>query len=606
MSQQEQILSDQILTTKKDDSAFQTYKRLLKSLRPYVGGFIVAILGIVMYAVIDGTFFKYLIPNLIDKGFVASNPEFLQKAPLYILGLFLLRGMATFFTTYFMGYVGRSVVRDFRCKMLKHMMRLPVSFFQSRPAGDLISKINYDAEQVASSLSNAISDTLRGFFLLISLVVVMFSISWRITIIVMLVAPILGVYFKYISNRMRKYSFGVQETMGDVTKVAGEIVQGYTVVKSFGAMDYETARVEKVTNKNRKQELRMFFATASSIPLMQFIGASALSLLVFLATTDTIKLTAGEFTGIFSAMLNLLRPIKQVAAVNSVLQRGIAAAQSIFGLLDELPEPDFGKIEVKRVNGKIDFNHVYFNYKSYNDSTDKSSTTSNPNNFVVKDLNFTINPGEVVALVGHSGSGKSTLASLLPRFHDIDHGKILIDNVDIRDYKIDSLRDQIALVSQEVTLFNDTILNNIAYGIEEQYTEAQIDAAVKAAFVDEFTDKLPEGMNTLVGDQGTLLSGGQRQRIAIARAILKDAPILILDEATSALDNQSERYIQKALSGFMKNRTTLIIAHRLSTIENADKIMVLDNGEIVEVGTHQSLIEQNGLYAKLHSMNFSE
>lgn len=604
----------------KKINALKIYMRLLKAVKPYTMAIVLSVFGLAILAFVDGYLFKTLIPNIVDKGFVEKNPEFFVRAPIYILSLFLIRGFSTFLTTYCMGYVGRNTVKDFRCKMLKHIMHLPVSFFQANSAGELLSKINYDAEQVSESISGAISDTVRGLFILISMVVVMFLISWRISLLVLVVGPILGVYFRYVSSKMRIHSIRVQKTMGDVTQVAGEIINGYQVIKGYGGVEYENNRTEVVTKNNTKQEMRMFFATASSIPLMQFIGASALALLVYLATMPSINLSAGEFTGIFGAMLGLLRPIKQVAAVNSVLQRGIAAASSIFALLDQKPEEDFGQIAIKRVQGSIVFKNVYFNYQSRSKlkasqakvAPTRAKDASNIHNGSVDDIenvltniNFTIKPGEVVALVGSSGSGKSTIASLLPRFYNIASGEILLDGIDIKNYKLQDLREQIALVTQDVILFNDTIANNIAYGCIEKFTQEQILAAAKAAHVSEFALKLRDGLDTVIGDRGILLSGGQKQRIAIARAILKNAPILILDEATSALDTESERYIQQALSHVVKNRTTIVIAHRLSTIENADQILVLENGAIVESGAHLELIKKNSRYRELHSMQFS-
>lgn len=599
--------------------AFKIYLRLLKNIKRYKMAVFLVLFGLIAYAGAEAILYRFLVPRIIDEGFGQRNPEFLKFAPIFILVIFMSRGLANFLVTYFMGYIGRSTVRDYRCSMLETMMRLPVSFFQSRSSGELISKVNYDAEQVAASISNALTDALRGVLLLVAMLWVMFSINWKITSLALLIGPIIAIYLKSVSKRMRVYSTKVQNSMGDVTQVANEVVDGYQVIKSFDGIDYETKRIKRVTENNRKREMKMYFATAVSIPVTQCLGSITLSVLIYFSTLETIKLSAGEFAGMFGALLMMLRPMKQIAAVNSVLQKGIAAAESIFKLLDEEPEKDFGTKKLDNVAGEIKFENVYFSYEKAledlikpdcdNDNIAKLPLNNNDasimKEYVLRDINFHVKPGENVALVGPSGSGKSTIAALLPRFFNVTKGTICIDGIDINNYCLRDLRRQIAVVTQEVILFNDTIANNIAYGSKTKSTKTEIYQAAKAAFVTEFTDKLPDGINTEIGENGVKLSGGQRQRIAIARAILKNAPILILDEATSALDTESERYIQKALDRVVKNRTTLIIAHRLSTIESVDKILVIDAGRIIEFGSHKELISKDSSrYARLRAAQF--
>lgn len=580
-------------------TSLQVYRRLLKAALPYWWAFALGVFGNALIATSDGCITYYFKP-LIEKGFIERDELFIRWIPVVIITFFIARGFAYFLSSYFMSWVGRSVVRDFRRKMVSHLMCLPAKFYDQRTAGELLSKINYDTDQVAAAISDSITTAIRGIFTTVSLIVVMYQLNQRVTLLLLIAIPILAVYISKISRRMRRHSGDIQKTMGRMTHVAGEVIAGYKVIRTFGGTEYEDKRFLEATDANWTQEMKMTSTAAASVSGMQFIGVCALVAFLFLATLEESSIlgtamTAGTFVSMAMAILSMLRPIKQVAVVNSALQRGIAGAKSIFALLDETPEQNTGTIPIKRAIGEIAFSDVYFHYPS-----------SEKNESVLKGINFIAKPGETVALVGRSGSGKSTMASLIPRFYDSQSGMITLDGQNIQTFNLMDLRRQIALVTQQVTLFNDTVANNIAYGDKREATRAEIIHAAKLAHALEFIELLPKGFDTEVGENGVRLSGGQRQRIAIARAILKDAPILILDEATSALDTESEHYIQAALETLMKDRTTLVIAHRLSTIERADKVLVLEQGKIVEWGTHQSLIQKNGRYASLQRAKFEE
>ncbi len=580
-------------------SSMQVYRRLLKAATPYWWAFALGILGNALIATSDACITYYLKP-LIERGFIERDELFIRWIPLVIMTFFIARGMAYFLASYFMSWVGRSVVRDFRRKMIAHLMHLPAAFYDQRTSGELLSKINYDTDQVAEAISEAITSAIRGILTTVSLVVVMFKLNSRMTFLLLFAVPILAIYINKISRRMRNHSGQIQVTMGQVTHVAGEVISGHKVIQTFGGRDYENKRFEAATNANWTQEMKMTATAASSVSGMQFIGVCALALFLYLATLEPgsilgTAMTAGTFAAMATAILGLLRPIKQVAVVNSTLQRGIAGAKSIFSLLDEKSEQNEGKEHIGRAVGEIAFHNVHFHYPSFEKKQE-----------VLKGINFVVKPGETVALVGLSGSGKSTVVSLLPRFYDCQQGVITLDKKDIRTLDLEDLRRQFALVTQHVTLFNDTVTNNIAYGDMRKASKAEIMRAAKLAHALEFVERLPKGFNTEIGENGVRLSGGQRQRIAIARAILKNAPILILDEATSALDSESERHIQAALEILMKNRTTFVIAHRLSTIERADKVLVLEQGIVVESGTHQELLLKNGRYAALQRAQFND
>lgn len=589
-------------------SSVQIYKRLLKAALPYWWAFLLGILGNALIATSDGCLTYYFKP-LLEKGFINRDPVFIRWIPYVIIGFFLARGFAYFLANYFMSWVGRSVVRDFRGKMIAHLMKLPAGYYDSKTTGELLSKINYDTDQVSEAISEAITSSIRGVLTTVSMVFVMYQLNSRITLILLIAVPILATYINKISRRMRRHSGQIQITMGKVTHVAGEVINGYKVIKNFGGMDYENQRFSEASAANWSQEMKMAATSSSSVTGMQLIGVCALALFLFLATLEPghllgTTMSAGDFIAMATAILGLLRPIKQVAVVNSTLQRGIAGAKSIFALLDEKPEDNFGQKKLVRAKGEVVFDNVYFEYSDNNASSNNASSAVL--NSVLKGIHIEIKPGETVALVGRSGSGKSTLASLLPRFYDCQKGKITLDGIDIKEFELNNLRRQFALVTQQVTLFNDTIANNIAYGDMRGVPFESIRHAAELSYALEFIEKLPNGFQTEIGENGIRLSGGQRQRIAIARAILKDAPVLILDEATSALDTESEQYIQAALETLMKDRTTLVIAHRLSTIERADKVLVLENGSIIESGTHLELIQSNGRYASLQKAHVYE
>lgn len=579
---------------KPDGDAMVIYRRLLTYAKPFWPLIIIAFLANMLYSSVD-SIFAYLLKPLINKGFVAPDQEFLAWIPFIIIGLFAIRAVMSLAGQYFMGKVARNVVLRFRCEIFQQLLRLPCQYYDRSSSGQLLSMILYNSTQVASACTEALTIVIQSGCLAIGLLVVMLSISWQLTLIFFVTVPVIASVVKLSSKRLRLLNWGAQQTMGDIAHVAEEAIEGYQVVRMFGGENYEAEKFSKVTKANLFRELKIVVTKSLSVSGVQFIAVCGLAVMIYTGTSASYAdLTAGGFTAVMAAMMALLKPMKDLTTVNSTIQRGLASAESIFHLLDELPEVDQGKLEVERVKGKIEFAYVNFQYKE-------------EGNTVLHDVNFSVEPGQIVAFVGRSGSGKSTLVKLLPRFYDITTGKISIDGHSVFDYRLASLRQQFAIVSQQVILFNDTIANNIAYGqLGKNVTLEQIENAAQAAHVMEFVKQFPKGLHTPIGENGVLLSGGQRQRIAIARAILKDAPIFILDEATSALDTESERFIQSALENIMRTRTTLVIAHRLSTIEKADKIIVLDNGRIVEQGTHQQLLDRHGYYHKLHTMQFTE
>ncbi len=569
------------------------YRRLLRYVVPYWKGFAVAITGMVFYAATE-TGFAALMKPLIDGSFVAKDLQTIKLVPILLITLFLIRGVAGFMSTYCMAWVGRHVVEDLRGEMFRHFLRLPAAFYDATSSGQLLSKIIYDVQQVSQASTNALTIIIKDTLTVIGLIAWMIYLNALLAMVFLLVGPLIGFIIVYINKRFRGISARIQAAMGNVTHVSEEAILGNRVIKIFGGQDYEINHFKRANGANRRLALKMAATSASSVGLIQLIAASALAGIIYLATLESelTKISVGSFMSFIVAMVMLLGPMKRVTTINSAVQTGISAAQSIFELLDSETEIDKGTQRLDRAQGSLEYSQVSFGY-----AADKG--------MILRDISFKIEPGQKIALVGRSGSGKSTLVSLLPRFYNVDSGRILLDGHDIRDLNLTDLRNQIALVSQDVILFNDTIANNIAYGSLHGADEEKISKAAEAAHALEFIQLLPQGLQTRVGENGVLLSGGQRQRLAIARALLKDAPVLILDEATSSLDTESERYIQAGLEKLMYKRTTLIIAHRLSTIEKADLIIVLHEGQIVEMGQHEVLLTQGGHYAALHKMQFN-
>jgi ATP-binding cassette, subfamily B, bacterial MsbA len=576
--------------TESTASHFYIYRRLLVYVQRHWVWFLLGILGTVFLAATDAGLIWFLKP-LLNKGFVAKDIHFIRYLPLILVIAFMVRGLSNFSSGYCLARVARSTVMEIRQEVLAKLLRLPATFYDNTTSGQLLSTIIYNVEQIANASSNSLITLVQESAFIVGLIVIMLMASWQLSLLFFVTVPTMIWIARYSSRRMRSLNKAVQDSMSELTQVAEEVIDGYKVIRTFGGEKYEMKKFEALLARNRFRELKVVVTNSLASTAVQLIAGAIVVVTIYLATSHLTHITAGGFASMVGAMLLLLKPMRNLAAVNNIIQRGLAAANSIFMLLDEKPEPDEGLHTLTSVRATLEYREVSFAYLA--------------NQPVLEGINFTVNAGETVALVGRSGSGKSTLVNLLPRFYDNYTGKILIDGIDIRELKLQDLRSQFALVSQHVTLFNDTIAHNIAYGQLSHVSESMIIRAAKAAHAMEFIQQLPEGLNTLIGENGVLLSGGQRQRIAIARALLKNAPCLILDEATSALDTEAERHIQAALEELMHNRTTLVIAHRLSTVEKANKILVLDAGCIVEIGTHQELLAKNGYYAKLYSMQFA-
>ncbi|WP_122082419.1 lipid A ABC transporter ATP-binding protein/permease MsbA [Vibrio coralliirubri] len=581
------------MSTQTDETTWVTFKRLWTYIRLYKAGLGVAVIALIINAVSD-TYMISLLKPLLDEGFGNAESDFLRTLPIIIFAMMFIRGVSGFVSTYCLSWVSGNVVMEIRRKIFSHFMHMPVSFFDKEQTGALLSRITYDSEQVSAATSRALVSIVREGASIIGLLVLMFWNSWQLSLVLFAVAPVVAWAISIVSKRFRKISKNMQTSMGHVAASSEQMLKGHKVVLTYGGQDIEKERFDTVSNQMRQQSMKLVTAQAAANPIIQMIASVAIVVVLFLASVDSIKaeLTPGTFTVVFSAMFGLMRPLKALTGVTSEFQRGMAASTTLFGLMDLDTEQNTGTLKPDTVTGEIAVKDVTFTY----DGAEKPALDK---------VSFNIPKGKTVALVGRSGSGKSTIANLFTRFYDVDSGSIELDGHDIRDYELRNLREHFALVSQNVHLFNDTVANNIAYAAEEQYSREQIEHAVKLAHASEFIDGMENGIDTVVGENGASLSGGQRQRIAIARALLRDAPVLILDEATSALDTESERAIQSALEELQKDKTVLVIAHRLSTIEQADEILVVDDGHIVERGAHAELIAHDGAYAQLHRIQFS-
>jgi subfamily B ATP-binding cassette protein MsbA len=571
------------------------YKRLLGISARRWPVFIGVAIAAAIYAATD-TGFAFLVKTLTEiveaGGELDAQQELVKQwLPLGVLLLFMTRGICNFLSTYGMGWIARHVVKELRAQVFGRYIELPTRFFDQRSSGQLLSKLTYDVMQISESASNVVIILFKDTLTIIFLVLYMSYLSPKLSAFVFVVAPIIALLVRFLGKIFRHHSKRIQASVGEITRIAEEVLQGHKIVKVFGGQKYENGRFDKANEHNRRMEMRMLATRAGGDGVTVMVTAFGIAGVIYLISQ--IDITVDTVTGFITAMVLLMGPLKRLTNVNAAIQRGIAAGESLFRAIDAEAERDVGKAEPVRIAGKVEFRNVNFGYFSEQAA-------------VLKDVSLVVEPGESVAIVGRSGSGKSTLVSLLPRFYDIDSGTILVDDMPVQDYTLAGLRRQISLVSQEVTLFNDTIAANIAYGGLVETSREDLERAVVAAYVDEFVADMPDGLETIVGDRGVLLSGGQRQRISIARALLKNSPILVLDEATSALDTESERRIQAALDQLMQNRTTFVIAHRLSTIENADRIIVMAEGRIVEVGKHADLISKDGAYAALHRLQFRE
>ena len=573
---------------------YKIYLRLLVYGKPYWLMFSIGVMAMLLFAVTD-TGFAFLIKTLTDSfagtGTAYDTKQIKVILPVAVIIIFIIRGVSGFFSVYNIAWIGRQIIKLLRGELYQKFLNLPTQFLDQKSNAELLSKVTFNIEQVAESTSNILTVLIRDTLTIIVLSVYMVYLSPTLASVIFLVAPVIAILVRFLSLLFRRYSERIQDSMADVTHAIKETLQNHRIIKIFNGQDFEQKKFSLINENNRKHNMKLFSTKAIGNSITIFIASLGVAGVVYVATLEQVKnsMTVGDFSGFITAMVLLMTPLKRLTNVNAMIQKGIAAAISIFSLLDEDNEDDQGQLDANDLEGSINFKNVCFSYNQAEHTLDG--------------INISINPGETIAIIGKSGSGKTTLVNLIPRFYEIESGQLLIDSENIQNYSLRSLRSNISLVTQEVTLFNDTIFNNIAYG---KYSDNEVMKVVTSAHMDEFIDNLPKGLDTLVGDQGILLSGGQRQRIAIARALLKDAPILILDEATSSLDSESEKHIQQALDQLMKNRTTLVIAHRLSTIENADRIIVLSKGSIVEQGNHNELIKQNAEYASLHRLQFDE
>jgi len=583
-----------VIATREADSSSHAYRRLLRYVWPYRWPFILAAVSMGVTSATE-TGFAWLMKPLINGGFVKNDLPSIRYVPLFMIGIFVTRGIFGFLANYSMNWIGRMVIFHLRNDMFTRLVHLPSRFYDSNSSGILISKIIYDVEQVMAATTKAVSSVVKDSLSLLGLLGLMLYYSWRLTLIMLLVAPVISFAVNKIGSRFRRSSHMIQQSMGEITHVVQEAIEAQRVVKTFCAQGTEISTFAQVNNRNQQHVMKKAATSALNVPIIELLSAIGIAIAIFAAIQQSAagRMNAGEFVSYITAMMLMMPALKRLTQVNEVMQTGVAAAGSVFAMMDEAPEPDPGQRKLERARGEVEYRHVSFRY----------STSPVP---VLQDLSFRIEPGRRLALVGSSGSGKTTAANLLPRFYTAESGDILLDGINIAELQLNNLRHHIALVSQETMLFDDSIRNNIAYGSDTAIDDARILESARAAHVLEFTQRMPEGLDTIVGERGARLSGGQRQRIAIARALYKNAPVLILDEATSALDTESERLVQDAMQKLMQNRTTLVIAHRLSTIENSDLIIVLDAGRVAETGNHRELLARNGIYARLYRIQFNE
>ena len=553
--------------------------------------FLLGVVGMALSAAVEVGWLK-LIRDFLDGTFVKHDPATLTLVPVAVVALFAARGVGDYLSQYAPGWVGRQIVKKLRADLFRHCLDLPTAFYDRNASAQLLSRITYNTELVAEAATNSVTILIRDTLTILGLLAWAFYISWRLTAFALLAAPVIAFLLQSVNRAIRRYAMRIQNSMGDVTRVAKEALDGHRLIKVFNAQAQEARDFERVVEDNRHQNMKLLRARAISNPVVQLIASLALAGVLYFAIKDVLAhgTTVGNFSSFLGALLIIAQALRRLVGVFGPLQQGIAAGQSIFELLDEPGEPAGGSRAIGRARGEVEFDAVTFTYPGKTPA--------------LRAVSFRVAAGEKIAIVGRSGSGKSTLVSLVARFYDVASGQVRVDGHDVRDYPLRALRDNLSLVSQDVVLMNGSIRDNIAFSMVEAEAPA-IERAARAAHVLEFAAALPQGLDTPVGDRGVLLSGGQRQRIAIARALLKDAPILILDEATSALDTESERIIQDALEKLMHNRTTLVIAHRLSTVENADRIVVFEEGALIESGSHADLLARGGAYAALYRTQFN-